>query len=294
MIRRRLLAKTITYLSITLILGCASQSSDPLGKLTIGIVSYDTVAQSVDQYQTFKEYLAQQTQTVVELEPTYNELQALGQIKRQNVWSLVFAPPGLAAVAIGQEQYVPIFPLQGSANARSVLVVLEENPAQELGDLAGETIALGEPGSAAGYYLPLYDLYGLTLEEVKVAPTPRTILEWVSDGTVVAGALSDEDYQDYRNEFTSASFRVLHTSRPIPQGVVLIGPTVERNQQRQIEEAMQSAPSNIISDAGYIPTASVPDYSQFIQLIEKVRPLEEQVKQSPAVLTIETVSTQDE
>ncbi len=267
--------------------GCGAESSDPVGKLTIGVVSYDAVDQSVEQYQPFKEYLAQQTQTVVELEPAYNELQALQQIQRQDVWSLVFAPPGLAAIAISQERYAPIFPLEGSANARAVLVVLENSPVTELGDLAGEVITLGEKGSASGYYLPLYDLYGLILSEVRFAPTPRTVLEWVKDGSVAAGALSEENYQDHRGDFASSSFRVLHISRPMPQGVVLVGPTVERNQQQAIEEAMRAAPSNIVSDAGYIPAAPIPDYSQFIQLIEKVRPLEDQVTRSPAVLTVE-------
>ncbi|MEL6222610.1 MAG: phosphate/phosphite/phosphonate ABC transporter substrate-binding protein [Cyanobacteria bacterium J06627_8] len=285
LVKRRFFIQTAVYAAITLLWGCGSSSVEPVGKLTIGIVSYDSAAQSVDQYQSFRDYLSQQTQAVVELEPAFNELQALQQIQRQNVWSLVFAPPGLAAIAIEQERYSPIFTLQGSANARSVLLVLDDSPVEELGDLAGQSIALGEPGSATGYYLPLYDLYGLTLSEVVFAPTPRTLLEWISDGTVTAGALSEEEYQEYRNEFTS-SFRVLHTSRPIPQGVVLVGPTVERNQQRQIEEAMKAAPSNIIADAGYLPTATLPDYSQFIQLIEKVTPLEEQVRESPAVLTI--------
>lgn len=292
MVRHRWLSQVCIWLSAVAVAGCGTDSSEPLGKLTIGIVSYGTATQSVDQYQPFKEYLAQQTQTVVELEPAYNERQALQQIQRQDVWSIVFAPPGLAAIAIGQERYVPVFPLQGSANARSVVVVLNESSIQVLGDLAGQAIALGEVGSAASYYLPLYDLYGLTLSEVKFAPTPRTILEWVSNSTVVAGALSEEDYQEFRSDFPSNTFRVLHTSRPIPQGVVLIGPTVDRNQQQQIEAAMQSAPSNIISDAGYIPTAPIPDYSQFIQLIEKVRPLENQVTQSPAVLIMEESSSE--
>lgn len=291
MLRRRFLFQTLSSCLLASVLigigSCTSRQSESLGKLTIGIVSYDTGDRSVEQYQPFKDYMAQQTRTVVELEPAFNELQAVEQIHRRTIWSLVFAPPGLAAIAIGDEQYIPIFTLQGPNNVRSVLVVLDDSPVESLGDLAGEAIALGEPGSAAGYYLPLYDLYGLTLSEVRLAPTPRTILEWISEGSVAAGALSEQDYQRYRNEFSSTRFRVLHTSRPIPQGVVLIGPTVERNQQRQIEEAMRQAPSNVISDAGYIPTAPIPDYSQFIQLIEKVRPLEEQVKQTPAVLTLD-------
>ena len=50
---------------------------------------------------------------------------------------------------------------------------------------------------------------------------------------------------------------------------------------------MKAAPPNIIGDAGYIPTAKVPDYTQFIKFVEKVRPLEAKVKQKPAVLVME-------
>jgi phosphonate transport system substrate-binding protein len=39
-----------------------------------------------------------------------------------------------------------------------------------------------------------------------------------------------------------------------------------------------------VEDAGYIPNANVPDYAQFVKLVEKVRPLEAQVKKKPAVL----------
>ncbi|MGJ3249327.1 MAG: phosphate/phosphite/phosphonate ABC transporter substrate-binding protein [Elainellaceae cyanobacterium] len=269
-----------------LLSGCGSQSSPPIGKLTIGIVSYDSGERTVEQYQQFKDYLAQQTQTVVELEPAFNELQAVEQIQKQNEWSIVFAPPGLAAIAISDAHYIPIFPIQGIPNLRSVLVVQEDSEIESIGDLANTVIALGEPGSATGYYLPLYDLYGLTLQEVRFAPTPRTVLEWISDGEVVAGAIAEPEFQRYKNEFPDTDFRILHTSRVVPIGAVLVGPTVDRNQQQQIEAAMQQAPSNIVGDAGYIPNYDVPNYDQFIQLVEKVRPLEAQILQQPAVLTL--------
>ncbi len=268
------------------VVGCNSGDSEPLGKLTVGIVSYDSGDRTVEQYQPFKDYLAQQTQTVVELEPAFNELQAVEQIQRRDRWSVVFAPPGLAAIAIQEAQYLPIFPMQGTHNVRSVIVVLDESPIHALGDLANEAIALGEPGSATGYYLPLYDLYGLTLATVRFAPTSRTALQWVSEGEVVAGAMSEPDYQSYRREFQSANFRILHTSRAVPTGMVLVGPMVERNQQQQIEQAMREAPSTITGDAGYIPNVELPDYEQFIQLVEKVRPLEARLNQDPVILTM--------
>lgn len=276
-------------LAILVSCGSAPTSSFP-ARLTIGLVNYDDGgAGTVEKYGRFQQYLAEQLKTNIELEPVFNELRAVEQIQRQ-AWSLVFAPPGLAAIAIAEAQYVPLFPLQGTPNLRSLIVVNAESDTEALSDLANTAIALGEPGSAAGYYLPLYDLYGLTLQEIRFAPTPKAILDWVADGTVAAGAISEEDLQRYRNDYPRDAFRVLHQSRVIPSGAVLLAPTVERNQQQLIETAMQSAPSNLSADAGYIPSAPPPDFGQLIQLVEKVRPLESRVKASPAVLTIEAES----
>lgn len=257
-------------------------------KLTVGVVSYEAGERSVEQYERFKDYLAEQTNTVVEIEPSFNELRALDQVQSRT-WSIVFAPPGLAAVAIATEEYIPIFRMEGVYNLHSVLVVREDSPIRSLADLANKVVALGERGSAAGYYLPLYDLYGLTLAEVRFAPTPKTVLAWLSQGTVAAGALSEDDFQRYQHEFDQTKFRILNTSRSVPAGVVLLAPTVDRNQEQQIKAAMSEAPSSITDDAGYIPNAQLPHYEQLIQIVEKVRPLENRLRKKPVVLTDEGV-----
>lgn len=255
-------------------------------KLTVGVVSYEAGERSVEQYGRFKDYLAEQTNTVVEIEPSFNELRALDRVQSRT-WSIVFAHPGLAAVAIATEKYIPIFRMEGVYNLHSVLVVREDSPIRSLADLANKVVALGERGSAAGYYMPLYDLYGLTLAEVRFAPTPKTILAWLSQGTVAAGALSEDDFQRYRHEFGQTKFRILNTSRFVPPGVVLLGPTVDRNQEQQIKAAMSEAPSSITDDAGYIPNAQLPNYEQLIQIVEKVRPLENRLGKKPVVLTLD-------
>jgi len=284
MVSRPLLLIHFFLLISFLLVGCRSKENVNPNKLTIGVVSYERGTGTVEQYKPLQEYLAEQTNSVVELEPAYNELQALEQIQRNN-WSIVFAPPGLAAIAIGQELYIPIFSRERiSSLERSVIVVPQASSAQNLVDLSNKIVALGNPGSAAGYYLPLYDLYGLTLAEVRFAPTPKTILEWLSQEQVDAGALSEGDFEQYSQEFQSTDFRILHQSRWIPPGVVLLGPTLERNRQEHIIEVMKNAPSSLIGDAGYVPTTEVPDYEQFIELVEKVRPLETQVQETPAVL----------
>lgn len=272
---------------VTQLSSCNNQPATPTARtrITVGLVSYDAGAGSVEMLTPFKQYLEESLAATVELEPVFNELRAVEQIQSQ-AWDIVFAPPGLTAIAMSEAQYIPLFPLQGNPRQRSVLVVKEDSPVTELPDLANTVIALGEPGSATGYYLPLYDLYGLTLTEIQFAPTPKTVLEWVATDQVTAGALSEEDFEQYQNAF-DARFRVVHESRVITPGAVLLSPTIERNQQRLIEEAMQAAPSNVASDAGYIPNAAVPDFEQLIQLVKKVRPIERRVAEQPAVLTIE-------
>lgn len=265
--------------------GCNNEKEEMRSeKLTIGVLSYGEGAVSLDKYERFKDYIAKQTQSIVELEPAYNELQALEQIQHRN-WQIVFAPPGLAAIALGKELYTPLFSMEAShGRQRSLLIVRDDKPVKTMADLANKTVALGAPGSAAGYYVPLYDLYGLTLAQIRFAPTPKTVLQWLTDGSVDAGALSEKDFELYRREFSTTKFRILHTSRSIPPAVVILAPSVERNQQQQIQKAMSQAPGEITADAGYVPLAKVPNYEQFIKLVEKVRPLEGQVKKTPAVL----------
>lgn len=282
--RRLLLAHLFLFCGV-LLTGCFPKKTTPIGRLIVGVVSYDTGSRSLDKYERFKDYLAQQTNSIVEIEPAYNELNALEKIQRQ-VWSVVFAPPGLAAIAIAQKQYIPLFPMQGVSNLRSVIAVREDSPIQTIAHLGGKVIALGEPGSAAGYYLPLYDLYGLTLAEVRFAPTPKTVLEWISSGTVDAGALSEDEFERLQGEFSQTKFRIAHTSRGIPTGVVLLAPNLEPKQQERIKTAMSQAASHIAGDAGYIPNAKAPNYEEFIKLVEKVKPIEARVRQKPAVLTL--------
>jgi phosphonate transport system substrate-binding protein len=282
MISRRLFLAQASLL----VASCAARTprSAGIGRLLIGTVAYGAEGQSVDQYQQFVEYLESQTKTLIELEPAFNEVQAIDQVQRQ-AWSLVFAPPGLAAIAVSKAQYLPLFPLQGVNNLSSILVVLESSPIQTLNDVNGKALALGQRGSATGYYVPLYELYGTTPSEIRLAPTPKAILEWIASGEVAAGALSKDEFDRYRSEF-SDPFRILHTSRRIPSGSVLISPTVDRNQQEVIQKAMNAALPSIAQAAGYVPNVPPPNYETLISFIEKVEPIEARIQEKPAPLYV--------
>lgn len=261
------------FFLIQMLLFAACRNRSLLGQgeeLTVGTVSYGP-NQTFEQYDPFIQYLGEKTGSLVRLEPTFNENKALERIQNQ-AWSLVFAPPGLAAIAISQEQYLPLFPLEGISNLRSILVVPENSPLTDLKQLGGQTVALGQPGSATGFYFPIYNLYGLTLAEILLAPTPKTVLEWVAEGKATAGALSQRDFEQNKQQFNQVPFRVLYIDpHNVPLGVVLIAPTIERNRQEYIRKIMSEIPSSIAQKAGYIPTGGVPDYRYMITVVERVR-----------------------
>ncbi|WP_017325374.1 phosphate/phosphite/phosphonate ABC transporter substrate-binding protein [Synechococcus sp. PCC 7336] len=277
--------RVVVLLIAALLVGCAASAPVPVNRLIVGVVAYGEGSQSLDRYESFRDYLALQTHSVVELEPAFNEVKALEEIRRRH-WSLVFAPPGLAAVAIAQAQYSSLFPLQGRSSnvVRSVLVVREDSPIEAIADLKGQAVALGQPGSATGYYLPLYDMFGLTLAEVSLEPTPRQVLMAIHTGEAAAGALAKSEFERYRGEFDGAQFRTIHTSRSLPAGVVAIGPAVELNLQEIVRQAMNDAPPQIASEVGFIPNADPPDYRFFIDLIAKVAPLEVRLNEVPVAL----------
>ncbi|WP_414576405.1 phosphate/phosphite/phosphonate ABC transporter substrate-binding protein [Anabaena sp. CCY 9402-a] len=254
------------------------------GKLTIGVIDYDGGAEIINQYAKFNRYLAEKTKASIQLEPTFNENKAIERLEAQ-AWSLVFAPPGLAAVAIARSQYVPIFPLVGVTNLRSIFVVRKDNPINDLKQLQGKTVALGQPGSATGYYLPLYNLYGLTLAEIMFAPTPKTLLEWVVEGKAVAGAISMAELNLYSSPISQTDLRVLYTDpHYVPPGVVLISPTVERNRQEYIRKVMSEFPGVLAQEVGYVPNGQIPDYKYMIDVVERVKLIATELQNKPVQL----------
>ncbi|NET03398.1 MAG: phosphate/phosphite/phosphonate ABC transporter substrate-binding protein [Symploca sp. SIO2B6] len=279
-----MLSRRLFLLQLLFLLTACRAAEIDIGRLSIGVVSYGEGNRALERFSTLRDYLAAQLKAVVDLEPAYNEVQALAQIKRRT-WSLVFAPPGLAAIAIAEAQYLPLFPLEGLSKVRSVMLVLEDSSIQNLNGLAGKVVALGQPGSATGYYLPIYNLYGLTLAEVRFAPTPKTMLQWIADGEVVAGAMSLAEFERYRSEFAQTKFRILYLEKKeVPAGAVLAGPRIELNQLEQVRRALESAPPNMAAAAGYIPNAKSPDYKYLIEVVKRVRPIAERIKQKPAPL----------
>lgn len=278
--RRRLLLGLLLATS-----ACQLAPRQSQDRFVIGVISYGEGERAIQQFTAFDRYLGERTRAKIELEPAFNENKALERIQAHD-WSLVFAPPGLAAIAIARHQYLPFFPLQGVKDLRSVLVVRKDSSIQVLKQVEGQAVALGQLGSATGYYFPLYNLYGLTLAQVLFSPTPRTTLEWVAQGKAAVGALSLAEFNQYRPKFPRKHpLRVLHVDpHQVPPGVVLIEPTLDRNRQERIRQIMSEVSSALAQQVGYIPNVPVPDYDYMISVVERVRSIAVHLNEKPARL----------
>ncbi|MBC6430183.1 phosphate/phosphite/phosphonate ABC transporter substrate-binding protein [Nostoc sp. HG1] len=251
------------------------------GTLTIGVINYGGGEQIIKQYAKFNNYLGEKTNALIQLEPAFNENKAVERLEAR-AWSLVFAPPGLAAIAIARHQYVPMFPLLGISNLRSIFVVRKDNPISDLKQLQGLTIALGQLGSATGYYFPLYNLFGTTLAQILFAPTPKAALELVAEGKAIACAVSEAELSLYGSQLGSTQFRILFKDpHYVPLGVVLIGPNVERNRQEFIRKVMIDTPSGLAEEVGYVPNAQVPDYKYMISVVDRVSSITSKLQNKP-------------
>jgi phosphonate transport system substrate-binding protein len=276
---RRLFILQLLSLTIN---GCKSTPNHQ-GKLIVGVLNYGGRGEIINQYAKFNRYLGEKTKSNIQLEPAFNENKAIERLS-ERAWSLVFAPPGLAAIAIADYQYTPLFPLPGTNNLRSLLIVRQNSPIRNLRQLEGKKIALGQPGSATGYYLPLYNLYGLTLAAIEFTPTPDQVLELVAQGKADAGAVSMAEFNLYNSQNPN-SLRILYTDpHYVPPGLVLIGPDVERTRQEYIRKVLSEYPATASQEVGYVPNAKVPDYGYMMAVVKRVKPLNSRLQSKPVRL----------
>ncbi len=253
-------------------------------QLVIGIISYGQEKQTVEKLSGFRKYLSDQLRAIIQIEPAFNERIAIERMKRYS-WSLVFATPGLAAMAISNYEYSAIFPLQLNTSSRSIIIVRQDSTFKKLQDLQGKTIALGQQGSATSYYIPLYNLHGLTLASILFSSTPKLSLEWVRIGKVDAAAISLSDFNFYKSKFNSSVFRILFTDyHPVPPGAVLISPKIERKRVDMIRDRMKNAPLPLVREIKYIPSASPPDYQYMIRVVKRVAAIAQNLDSKPVRL----------
>ena len=247
-------------LSLPLLLaGC--QASAPQGSSLCGSggtlrVGYVGVAEghqpdaaqviSASDHERMRRLMTVASRCPVEFEPMLSPERARQRLQ-EGSWDLAFLPPGLTALAIQPGvDHQPMRALVQRKRSRSALLVMAGSSATAIQDLNGQRLGLLPRGSLTGFYLPLYNLHGIRLEQVRYALSYGDLLEMMREGEVDAIAW------DSGLPSPGQDFRVLvEDSRDIPPGAMVFSRSLHRGDHKPLLSTLDASAGQMPLGLGY-------------------------------------------
>ena len=230
------------------------------GRLRVGLVgseegrrgSAGVILAEREQFK-LRELLTASSRCDVLLEPVLSSEQARLRLRNRE-WDLAFLPPGLTAVALEQEgQFSLVRQLGRRQNSKSQLIVRADSRFKTRADLRGARLGLLPRGSLTGFYLPLFNLYGLTLSQVGYELTYQDLMLGLQNGEfdVIAwdGALPAK----------GSNIRVIHEdTHAIPLGALVLSQRLLAQDYKPFVQKLDDNVSQLPSSLGYA-TGVIPD-----------------------------------
>ena len=204
-----------------------------------------------DQFR-LRELLTVASRCEVQLEPVLSSEQARLRLQSGD-WDLAFLPPGLTALALEQRgSYALVRQLGRRSNAKSQMLVRSDSGFETRGDLRGRRLGVLPRGSLTGFYLPLFNLYGLRFSEVHYALSYAELRAMLTNGEV------DVIAWDGSLPIDSTRFKVLHEdSHVIPLGALALSQSLLQSDHqpflRQLDENVTQLPPSLGYASGVIP-----------------------------------------
>lgn len=144
---------------------------------------------------------------------------------------------------------------KGVGEYHSVLIVRRDSGIASLEDLRGKVVAFEDPGSTTGFLLPLATLRQRGLETASVnigtRPQPTTvgygfateevnIVTMVSRGIVGAGAISNQDWEDFTRtpDAMKDELAILHESASLLRSTILVRAGLSPAVQAQLKHIL--------------------------------------------------------
>ena len=242
-------------------------------QVTIGAVN------SEQNYQLLKEYLADKTvpsnffdylsgqdvEIVVQAAKSdrpdpYPE--GIAKI-RNHEWDIAFTYSpviGLVAEDHGYRFVADMFP---GSTAYQASFFVKADSSIEFDKLSSNyTIALGDFFSASKFYMPVYDLYGSSLNVVANVNS-KDIFKLVEAGQadLGVGVLGEE---------VPPEFKVIKKTRDLPGSGVYLSPDLSQNDLRSLEKLLLEAPEDIKKESNY-DKGDPPDFQYFRGIVDRVR-----------------------
>lgn len=248
----------LVLLSVLLV-GCESPPESsatlcgPTGVLRVGLLDPSegqaltrAVPFSEAELSSFKALLLQASRCDVQLEPLSSFDRARSSLADRQ-WDAAFLPPGLLAFSLAAKTgYVPIRSLGGSRSSSSVLLVKEGSRFRSVKDLEQARIGLLPRGSLTGFYLPLYNLHGLSLGKVSYALNPAALGSMLERGEVDAIAW------DEALPLPFASVRRLPVNpHPLPLGALVLSGSLIRSDHTLFLKTLDASAAQMPVGLGY-------------------------------------------
>lgn len=273
--------RSVLLLLTLLLAGCKNSSVDsvllcgPSGTLRVGYIGAsegqvrDTAQLiSAPDLERMRTLMSVASRCEVEFEPLLSPERARQRL-RDGGWDVAFLPPGLTALALqpgvdGQ----PLRSLARPNRSRSALMVSAGSSLRELEDINGLRLGLLPRGSLTGFYLPLYNLHGLQLAEVRYAISYEALLDLLREGVVDAIAW------DTGLASPGADVRVLaEDSHDIPSGAMVLSRALVTADHKSMLAILDQSAAEMPGDLGYVAMV-LPDPQSYQGLRDIVRHVE--------------------
>ena len=225
---------------VSLAAAANSPGSNQAQNISLRIIAQINQKEIAEHFRPFVKYVAQKLapgsrlEGAVTLAPTPLQLAKLIEEKQVDFYmespypTYVINTQGSAGLLVRRWK-------SGMAEYRSLIITRSGSKINRLHDLRGKVIAFEDPGSTSGYFLPKilllkkrFKLVEKRNPESKVEPneigymfasSDVNIVELVVSKRVVAGAISDDDY-DSLDEKKRANLNILAKSDPFPRHLV--------------------------------------------------------------------------
>jgi serine/threonine-protein kinase len=190
-------------------------------------------------------------------------------------WDIAFATSPVISIFAKDSDYkfvAVMFP--DSEVYQSGLIVNQDSPIQSIDDIKPEhTIALGSLGrSASSFFMPVYDLYGKTLN-IDYGNRGGTIKEKVVSGEADIGAIAITSFEPGIDieDIEGDDKRLIHQSRNIPSSAVYLSPRLSSSDQETLNQVLLNAPEEVkkFENSNY-GKAEEPDFTEFRKVMNRV------------------------
>ena len=196
----------------------------------------------------FRDQLMEASRCEVQLEPVGSPDLARARLA-SGAWDIGFVPPGLMAFAMTRDSpYTPLRSLAAPRQSRSSIAVIAGSPHQQLADLDGARVGLLPRGSLTGFYLPLYNMHGLSLSQVVYALDHAELLKLLEQGKVDAIA-----WDEARPEPGTPLRRLFVDEHPIPLGAMVMRRAMVKEDPSSFLRSLDAITRELPSALSYVP-----------------------------------------